>query len=66
MTFRIWSGKVAVVQSDFERCGCEIRVHEIARVQPITDCPLDFALVLRSRRVLRFSCAPPGADGSPG
>lgn len=35
--FRLWSGKLAVVQEDMALCASEIHMHSITRIMPISD-----------------------------
>ena len=35
--FRLWSGKLAVVQEDTSVCASEIHMHTIARIIPLSD-----------------------------
>ena len=61
--FRLWSGKLAVVQEDTSVCACEIYMHTIARILPLTDNRAGLVLQLKSSRgggpgtgrILRFT-----------
>jgi hypothetical protein len=35
--FRLWSGKLAVIQEDTPLCAAEILMHTIARILPMSD-----------------------------
>ena len=52
--FRLWSGKLAVVQEDTSVCASEIHMHTIARIIPLSD---DRSLLARMLARSTFSCS---------
>jgi hypothetical protein len=60
--FRLWSGKLAVIQEDSSVCSSDIPMHTIARIMPMSDDKTGLVLILKHARagtsggrVLRFS-----------
>ncbi len=51
--FRLWSGKLAVVQEDTSFCASEIHMHTIARIVPLSD---DRSLIARMLGRSMFPC----------
>jgi uncharacterized protein YcgL (UPF0745 family) len=69
--FRVWSGKLAVVQEDVALCASEIHMHTIARILPLSDNRSGLVIQLKyargggavaAGRLLRFTVGDAGEN----
>ena len=54
--YRIWSGKITVIEEDNEIASTEISIHEISKVQPLADDNCGLVLMMKNKRIIRFTC----------
>eukprot|EP00960_Hanusia_phi_P076366 768551-Hanusia_phi.AAC.8 len=54
--YRIWSGKITVIEEDNSIASSEICIHEISKVQPLTDDNFGMVLMMKNKRIIRFTC----------